>query len=579
MLLLAWPAMFVSCVVAFLLELAARRLAARRASQGHAAGAGPAGALLHACMAVNVAAALALPSYLIHATVAEPLAGFALIMISVVIFLKLWSYVHANSDLRARWQARAAARAQQQAHRQPSPSPSPSRRQPSPGPHAASSENSENFAISESEVDDDAASGSAEGDVSSSDERVGYPENLAVGNYAYFLFAPTLCYQISYPRNPSVRVSWLMRRVVEMFIYLSIMTFLIEQYIIPSVNNSVESLENVNRLVLSSGGTLQKTATALLVLLERVLKLSIPTLYVWLCGFYCLFHLWLNILAELTRFGDRQFYKSWWNASTIDEYWRLWNMPVHKWLVRHVYFPSLRVGLGKAGATFVVFLLSAVFHELVVGLPLHVFRSWAFLGIMLQLPLIAVTTFVKNKLKSDQVRAPPPPERAPPPPPGRAPLLRGAPSDDGRAARAIAGWQLRLLGELLHLRAARGHTVVLLRLRGAEQGAVGARAAGGARGAPRQRHGGDCERHDRVRGERDARRVRAAARYRRYRAVRLVVNTPATAGRTPSRAHESVSMAGGNPAPAASFVTLVKILRTQAVWSFFTATDVCTIVV
>lgn len=39
---------------------------------------------------------------------------------------------------------------------------------------------------------------------------------------------------------------------------------------------------------------------------ERVLKLSIPVLYVWLCMFYCLFHLWLNIIAELLRFGDRR---------------------------------------------------------------------------------------------------------------------------------------------------------------------------------------------------------------------------------------------------------------------------------
>lgn len=27
--------------------------------------------------------------------------------------------------------------------------------------------------------------------------------------------------------------------------------------------------------------------------IERVLKLSVPTLYVWLCMFYCFFHLWL----------------------------------------------------------------------------------------------------------------------------------------------------------------------------------------------------------------------------------------------------------------------------------------------
>ena len=42
---------------------------------------------------------------------------------------------------------------------------------------------------------------------------------------------------------------------------------------------------------------------------ERVLKLSLPTLYGWVFLFYCLFHLWLNILAELTLFGDREFYK------------------------------------------------------------------------------------------------------------------------------------------------------------------------------------------------------------------------------------------------------------------------------
>nr|GEU60264.1 diacylglycerol acyltransferase 1 [Tanacetum cinerariifolium] len=57
--------------------------------------------------------------------------------------------------------------------------------------------------------------------------------------------------------------------------------------------------------------------------------------------FYCFFHLWLNILAELLRFGDREFYKDWWNAQTVEEYWRLWNMPVHKWIVRHLYFPCL----------------------------------------------------------------------------------------------------------------------------------------------------------------------------------------------------------------------------------------------
>ena len=402
-LLAAWPALFANCIISHVLEIAAMRLAARRAALGFGSGSGVMGALLFVLMAANVASALAIPSYLIHATVAEPLAGFALVMVSVVVFLKLWSYMHANMHLRGQWQARLAVRIAQNRHHQQQQHQQQQQQSPmqSPGQQPSSSENSENFAMSESEIDDD--NSSVDGDVSSGDDRISFPDNLVLKSFAYFMVAPTLCYQMSYPRSPTTRVVWLLRRIAEMFIYLSLMVFLIEQYIIPSVNNSVVSLAEVNQLVLS-GNASQKTATALATLLERVLKLSIPTLYVWLCGFYCLFHLWLNILAELTRFGDRQFYKDWWNASTIDQYWRLWNMPVHKWLVRHVYFPSLRLGMGKGGATFVVFLFSAIFHELVVGLPLHVFRLWAFVGIMTQLPLISLTTFVKNKLKSDQVR-------------------------------------------------------------------------------------------------------------------------------------------------------------------------------
>jgi hypothetical protein len=34
----------------------------------------------------------------------------------------------------------------------------------------------------------------------------------------------------------------------------------------------------------------------------------------------------LNFMAEITKFGDRQFYKDWWNSSFIDEYWRTWNL-------------------------------------------------------------------------------------------------------------------------------------------------------------------------------------------------------------------------------------------------------------
>lgn len=44
----------------------------------------------------------------------------------------------------------------------------------------------------------------------------------------------------------------------------------------------------------------------------------------------------------------------------------------------------MRTGMAKHVAGVVVFLVSAVFHELLVGLPLHMLRAWSFIGIMSQ---------------------------------------------------------------------------------------------------------------------------------------------------------------------------------------------------
>lgn len=97
-----------------------------------------------------------------------------------------------------------------------------------------------------------------------------------------------------------------------------------------------------------------------------------------------------------------EFYKDWWNASTLGEYWRTWNMPVHKWLLRHVYFPCIRAGISRFTAMVVVFFVSAVFHELLLGVPLQMVKLWAFWGIMLQIPLIMISDWINKRHKSSQ---------------------------------------------------------------------------------------------------------------------------------------------------------------------------------
>jgi diacylglycerol O-acyltransferase-1 len=217
---------------------------------------------------------------------------------------------------------------------------------------------------------------------------ISYPDNLSLSNLTYFVFAPTLCYQPSYPLSPRFRPRWLLRRLAELAVFGALMALIIEQYMLPAARNSA--------------GAFSERPLRPLRCAERLLKLSIPTLYVWLCIFYCFFHCWLNALGELLRFGDRGFYREWWNATTIEQYWRLWNIPVHKWLTRHVYFPAMRHGFTRTQALSVTFFFSAAAHELLIGVPCHVLRGWAFMGIMAQVPLIALTEWTARKLKNDQ---------------------------------------------------------------------------------------------------------------------------------------------------------------------------------
>ncbi|EOX95834.1 Membrane bound O-acyl transferase (MBOAT) family protein, putative [Theobroma cacao] len=81
----------------------------------------------------------------------------------------------------------------------------------------------------------------------------------------------------------------------------------------------------------------------------------------------------------------------------------MWNMPVHKWMACHIYFPCLRNGTPKRAAIVIAFLVSAVFHELCIAVPCHMYKLWAFIGIMFQVPLVLITNYLQNKFVSSMV--------------------------------------------------------------------------------------------------------------------------------------------------------------------------------
>jgi diacylglycerol O-acyltransferase-1 len=129
--------------------------------------------------------------------------------------------------------------------------------------------------------------------------------------------------------------------------------------------------------------------------LERLLTMAVPSICSWLLAFYVFFHLYLNIIAELTYFGDRNFYEDWWTSRDVGTFWRKWNKPVHNFLKTQVYSPLVFIwGMNKFTAQVFVFFFSAVAHELAVSVPLRTFdicQLHSFGGMMFQLPLVLGT--------------------------------------------------------------------------------------------------------------------------------------------------------------------------------------------
>ncbi|XP_052750568.1 sterol O-acyltransferase 1 [Galleria mellonella] len=192
-------------------------------------------------------------------------------------------------------------------------------------------------------------------------------------SYLYFLFAPTLVYRDEYPRTKKIRWEVVTFHILEVFAIIFYNSFLWERFILPYWSD-------YGKQPRIEAGTVVRGMFACV----------LPGVISFLCGFYCLLHAWLNAFAELLRFGDRLFYEDWWTTSQFSKYYRAWNLVVHSWLRDHIYKP-IAPSAGKVLATFIVFFISSVAHEMVLALSFGFFypvllMEFGVLGLLL-LPL------------------------------------------------------------------------------------------------------------------------------------------------------------------------------------------------
>ncbi|KAL2268493.1 hypothetical protein VTJ83DRAFT_3339 [Remersonia thermophila] len=221
-----------------------------------------------------------------------------------------------------------------------------------------------------------------------------YPANLTWANYVDYIFCPTLCYEIEYPRSDKINWPNLFSKIAAVFGCISLLTLISEEFILPAL---VDASRRLDPSLRAESAPLT-AVEVLLVLAETVSWLLFPFMLTLLLVFLVIFEYVLGAFAELTRFADRHFYSDWWNSTDWMEFSREWNVPVYSFLRRHVYSAS-RPYIGKANATVITFLISAIGHEIVMACITKKIRGYGFVCQMLQLPIVVLqrTRWVRGR--------------------------------------------------------------------------------------------------------------------------------------------------------------------------------------
>ncbi|XP_036129401.1 sterol O-acyltransferase 1 isoform X2 [Molossus molossus] len=187
-----------------------------------------------------------------------------------------------------------------------------------------------------------------------------------VNQYLYFLFAPTLIYRDSYPRTPTVRWGYVAMQFAQVFGCLFYMNYAFERLCVPLFRNIKQEPFSARVLVLC------------------VFNSILPGVLGLLLTFFAFLHCWLNAFAEMLRFGDRMFYKDWWNSTSYSNYYRTWNVVVHDWLYYYAYkdFLWFFTKRFRSAAMLAVFAVSAVVHEYILAVTLNFFYPVLFILFM-----------------------------------------------------------------------------------------------------------------------------------------------------------------------------------------------------
>lgn len=205
-----------------------------------------------------------------------------------------------------------------------------------------------------------------------------FPSNINLCDFFMYTMYPTVLYTLKFARSKRIRWLFVFEKVAAMVGVIFVMLLIAEYSLYPSfvkcfLMRKVETtaVEKLNLFIVT------------------MLDIVPPMLLEYLLTFYLIWHVILNLIAEVTRYADRDFYGHWWGLLDWEEFSRLWNKPVHRFLLRHVYHSSISAfSLSKMSGALLTFFISSVVHELMMYVVFGRVRGFLFFFQMFQLPLI-----------------------------------------------------------------------------------------------------------------------------------------------------------------------------------------------
>ena len=154
---------------------------------------------------INIGATIYVPTH--HVWILdEPITGISILFFALILWFKLVSYAHTNYDLRR-----------------------------------ATVHKLDYNEIHQAEVENVRDT-----------TRLRYPYNLTFSNFYYYWCAPTLCYQLNFPRSEKIRVTYVLSLIVRIIFITFINIFLIEQYAHPIIKTAMEPIHNFDLYTVSN---------------------------------------------------------------------------------------------------------------------------------------------------------------------------------------------------------------------------------------------------------------------------------------------------------------------------------------